>query len=347
MKKYIFTGLIGIVPFFWAFLRPQQAAFIPKDKLSEYGFFTGNLADLKPADGVVPYDLITPLFTDYAQKQRFVYVPKGTQVAYNDSFPLEFPVGSVIIKHFYYPFDERHPEKGRRIMETRVLARGEGGWQAMPYIWNDEQTDAVLEVGGGTREVTWKDIKGKKRTFTYVIPSTNQCKGCHIRGKKMSPIGPSARQLNSDYGYTEGKANQLQYWQSHGMMAGLPADMGRVPRLANWTDPAESLDRRARAWLDINCGHCHNPVGPANTSGLLLDIHNQNPTALGVLKTPVAAGRGAGDLRFDIVPGKPDESILIFRVHSADPGIMMPELGRTLIHEESVALLREWISAMK
>lgn len=346
MKKYLFALLIVGIPFLWAFLQPAGPAFIPKNTLSEYGFFTGKLADLQPADGVIPYDLNTPLFTDYAYKQRFIYLPPGTQATYRDTVTLDFPVGTVLIKNFYYPLDERHPEKGRRILETRLLVHDKGGWLTVPYIWNDAQTDAVQEVGGATLDVAWRDAKGKKRTITYNIPNMNQCRGCHIRNKKMSPIGPSARQLNGEYPYPEGKENQLQHLQRLGLLKGLP-DLAQVPRLANWQDPTESLDSRARGWLDINCGHCHNPTGPANTSGLLLDFHNSNPTALGILKTPVAAGRGAGDLKYDIVPGKPDQSILLYRMNSTDPGVMMPELGRSLIHEEAVTLIRDWIAAMK
>ncbi len=83
------------------------------------------------------------------------------------------------------------------------------------------------------------------------------------------------------------------------------------------------------------------------TSGLNLSVAEPDPTALGILKTPVAAGRGSGGNAYDIVPGKPDESILIYRLTSTDPGDMMPELGRKTVHTESLILLKEWIRAMK
>jgi hypothetical protein len=117
-----------------------------------------------------------------------------------------------------------------------------------------------------------------------------------------------------------------------------------VQAMATWNDPATgTLNERARAYLDANCGHCHSRYGPANTSGLFLDIYETDPGHLGVNKTPVAAGRGAGNLRFDILPGDPQHSILIFRMKTNDPAIAMPEIGRERIHKEGVALIEEWI----
>jgi uncharacterized repeat protein (TIGR03806 family) len=163
----------------------------------------------------------------------------------------------------------------------------------------------------------------------------------------MRPIGPSARQLNGTFSYAEGADNQLAHWQAAGLLHGLPADAAQIPRLAVWNDPATgSLDDRARAWLEINCAHCHNPHGPASTSGFFLDIHQTDRTVLGVYKHPVAAGRGAGEGTWDIEPGNPDKSILYYRMVSTDPGVMMPELGRRLVHAEGAALIRDWIAQM-
>ena len=110
-------------------------------------------------------------------------------------------------------------------------------------------------------------------------------------------------------------------------------------------DAGAPVADRARAYLDINCGHCHSAVGPADTSGLWLDAATDEPRRLGLCKPPVAAGQGTGDHMFDIVPGRPEDSILIYRMASLDPGAMMPELGRGTVHEEGVALVRDWITA--
>ncbi|WP_395618484.1 SO2930 family diheme c-type cytochrome [Aquirufa sp.] len=307
-----------------------------KENLSDYGFFKGTLKEQIPSDGVVLYTLNSPLFSDYASKLRFIKLPEGQSVAYNPDSVLQFPVGTAIVKTFYYPIDERNPKKGRRLMETRVLLHEAKGWVALPYIWNKEQTDAVLEVAGGSDQVSWIDGAGKKQSFEYQVPNMNQCKGCHERSGEMTPIGPSVRQLND--------GRQLQHWETAGLIKGLPKD--HIPALVNYSDASASLDDRVKAYLDINCAHCHNPTGPARSSGLYLTWDSKDRTAYGFLKPPVAAGRGSGNLSYDIVPGKPEQSILHYRMASRDPGVMMPELGRQLTHHEGVELVRSWIASL-
>ena len=321
---------------FLAFFGLVSAESNYRENLSDYGFFKGNLKDQIPVDGVMPYALNSPLFSDYASKLRFVRLPSGQSVAYNPDSVLQFPVGTAIVKTFYYPIDERSPKKGRRLMETRVLLHEAKGWVALPYIWNKEQTEAVLEVAGGSDEVAWTDVSGKKQSFVYQVPNMNQCKGCHERSGEMTPIGPSVRQLNDGH--------QLQNWENAGLLKGLPKD--HIPALVNYSDASASLDDRVKAYLDINCAHCHNATGPARSSGLYLDWNSKDRTAYGFLKPPVAAGRGSGNLSYDIVPGKPDQSILPYRMASRDPGVMMPELGRQLTHHEGVELVRSWIASL-
>jgi uncharacterized repeat protein (TIGR03806 family) len=243
-----------------------------RENLSDYGFFSGSIKDQIPADGVTPYALNSPLFSDYASKLRFVRLPAGQSVAYNPDSVLQFPVGTAIVKTFYYPIDERHPKKGRRLLETRVLLHESKGWVALPYIWNKEQTDAVLEVAGGSDQVSWIDAAGKKQSFEYQVPNMNQCKGCHERSGEMTPIGPSVRQLND--------GQQLQHWETAGLLKGLPKD--HIPALVNYSDASASLDDRVKAYLDINCAHCHNAAGPARSSGLYLTWDSKDRTAYGL-----------------------------------------------------------------
>ncbi|GAA4404715.1 hypothetical protein GCM10023187_22400 [Nibrella viscosa] len=344
MRTIIGILLLALITYLSVGYRPATA---PKEKLSEYGFFAGEIAGQQPAPGVVPYRLNTPLFSDYAEKLRFVVMPQGETVPYNATEVLAFPVGTTLIKTFYYPNDFRDPAKGRRLMETRLLVHEPLGWKALNYVWNDAQTEAFLEVAGDTKTVSYVFEDGKKRSHAYTIPNLNQCKGCHNREEKMMPIGPSARQLNGDMAYAGTPENQLLHWQKAGLLTGMP-DLSDCPRAPVWNQPETgSLEARARIWLDINCAHCHNPKGPAMTSGLNLSVDETNPTALGILKAPVAAGRGSGGRDFDIVPGKPDASILLFRMVSTDPGIMMPELGRKTTYKEGVDLVRAWIKGMK
>ncbi|MCS6933924.1 MAG: hypothetical protein NZM35_02075 [Chitinophagales bacterium] len=320
----------------------------PYEKLSDYGFFKWPLADLKPNDRVIPYELITPLFTDYAFKARFVYVPEGKSVVYDTSQVLQFPVGSCLIKNFYYPEDFSKPEGKRRIIETRLLVHRQSGWEALDYIWNEEQTEAFLENTGALTEVSWKHYDGNRRTSTYIVPNKNQCKSCHWRNdlSAITPIGPKVRNLNCNLRYTEGEYNQLVYWTKAGILQGAPAP-DACPKIADWADKTRyNVNERARAYLEVNCGHCHSPNGPAYTSGLHLNLENTNPENLGVCKPPVAAGKATGGRLYGIVPGKPDASIMVHRMESEDPGVKMPEVGKNLVHTEGVALIREWITSM-
>jgi len=311
---------------------------IGKLKLSEYGFFKEPLANLTPANRVFPYEMNTPLFTDYALKKRFIYIPENTSANYHDSEVLEFPVGSVLIKNFYYDGGQLQNEPGR-IIETRLLIREESGWKALPYIWNKEQTDAFLEITGGGQVVTLKSAGA----FSYAVPTMAQCKSCHEKNGIIAPIGPTARQLNR----IENGKNQLTSLVDAGMLQGLP-DLSEVRKLASWADDESgSIDDRARAYLEINCGHCHRPVGPGKNSGLNLTIFSPTEQSLGVLKAPVAAGAGSGNLQYDIVPGEPENSILVYRMESTSPGVMMPELGRKLVHLEGIDLIKSWIKSMK
>ncbi|MGY0558554.1 SO2930 family diheme c-type cytochrome [Lysobacter sp. A421] len=316
-------------------------------------------------DGVVPYDLNTPLFTDYAHKLRTIWMPEGVQATYEPSDSFDFPVGTVISKTFYYPrsvgggfsdvartHDTPANASGLeldqvRMIETRILVRRPDGWDAIPYVWNDAQTDANLARTGALVPLTLVSGQGAHEDFTYVVPDESQCASCHAQDwvdRQIHPIGPRARHLNRDFDYVDGAANQLEYLTRVGYLTGAP-DATQAPRNADWSDPAAPLDARARAYLDINCSHCHNPEGSANTTGLSLGIDQPNDRHIGICKPPVAAGRGTGNHRFDIVPGKPDESILTYRMVATEPSVMMPELGRSTSHEEGVALIRAWIAA--
>lgn len=317
------------------------------EKLSAWGIFEGKMSALKPAQGVVPYGLNTPLYTDYAEKLRCIRLPKGQQVAYSADNKLEFPEGTLLVKTFFYPADFKKPGLEKDIVETRLLVKEMDGWKAITYVWNEDQTDAFLEIAGDDRNVNFIDKEGTKQQVRYVVPNQNQCKGCHNADDRIMPIGPVVSQLNGTYAYTTGRQNQLTYWKTHGMLQQLP-DISTLPRTAVWNDPATGdLNKRARAYLSINCAHCHRKEGPAQTSGLFLTESETDQIAIGVNKTPVAAGKGSGGRMFDIKPGHAEGSILWYRMQTQDPGERMPELGRSLVHKEGVALIKEWIDSMK
>lgn len=317
---------------------------VPYPSLSDYGFFKGELNELEPKVGVMPFDLATPLFSDYAHKKRFVVVPDGQKVEYNSKESFDFPKGSVLVKNFYYINDETDPSSDNRIIETRLLIHEEEGWMSYAYAWNEEQTDAALSLVGGQRDVEFTNKEGELVNVNYMIPNQNDCNSCHNISGVFTPIGPKARHLNTNFEYKEGVKNQLQKWEDEGLIS-LP-DVSQIPEAVVWTDESYSLDARAKSYLDINCGHCHRPEGTANNSGLFLYGLEEDPSALGLCKKPVAAGKGSGGLLYDIVPGTAEESILHFRLNSAQPDIMMPELGRTLVHKEGVKLIKDWIDSM-
>ena len=337
------------------------------ERLSSWRLLEQRDGKLEPNTGVTPYDLTSPLFSDYAHKLRAVVLPPGTSIRYGED-AFEFPVGTVITKTFYYPRGEG-ATKGAiavrkvlaqapgasldldrvRLLETRLLINTSSGWVALPYVWNAEQTEATLALAGDTLSLELVSDQGRQ-PFAYLVPDTNQCAGCHAlehHSQRIEPIGIRARHLNRTFSYGEQSANQLTHWQKTGLLSGAP-DPSSAPRNAQWDDPADGeIEPRARAYLDVNCGHCHRPNGSASTSGLLLHAQETDRARLGECKIPIATGRGSGDALFDIVPAKPDESILLHRMLSTEADVAMPELGRSLVHDEGVALIREWIASLR
>ena len=296
-------------------------------KLSDFGFFKDGAGQV-PQDFVYPYALNTPLWSDGAEKLRFIYLPDGTQATADGEGLLQFPVGAAIIKTFAFGTGAE-----RRLIETRVLLHREAGWVALPYRWNAEQTEATLALAGGRVDLTTP----AGEAISYAIPNKNQCKTCHASSNKVTPIGPKARNLSVRWMGEMLKAGKLDR---------IPPGAATMPVWAGYTakSPAEPF---ARAYLDVNCAHCHQPGGGASNSGLDLRWEQHDPHAFGIDKRPVAAGRGAGDNEFSIVPGHPDQSILLYRLNSAVPGIAMPELGKASVDKQGVAVVRRWIAEMR
>jgi len=334
----------------------------PPDLLSDLRALQWNAATetIEYNDRVVPYDLNTPLFSDYSLKARAIYVPEGQAMTYDADGVFQLPVGTAIFKTFYFPADFREPDANLTLIETRVLIHTEDGWEAWPYIWNEAQTDAVLDLGGESRAISFVDADGAEQTASYLIPQRNQCSSCHERNlggdePVITPIGPAARHLNRDYDYGDGPTNQLAYLAEQGMLDGMP-DLGAVPTAYDFgrvveggaeAIPDADVERAARSYLDINCAHCHDPQGTQGvTSQLFLNHDNEDAFRLGVCKRPGSAGAGTGGLTYDVVPGDPDESILVFRVETTEVGAMMPLLGRSLQHANGAALVRRWVANM-
>jgi len=332
----LFSLLFGVSPLKYA-----------KPKLSDYDFFKNPMADHQPQEDVLPYDVSAQLFSDYALKSRFIVLPSGEQLTYKPDGSFDFPVESILIKTFYYPADLRLPKENLQFMETRLLVHTPDGWMGFAYVWNDQQTDAFLEIAGERMDASFVDYAGNYVNFEYSVPNFNQCKGCHVNQGHMIPIGPKARLLNHEFDYNDGKMNQLEKWDILGMISGLP-NISSLSYTPDYNDiQSGTIEERARALIDINCAHCHRVGAPGETSGLFLNIEETDSTKLGVMKPPIAAGRGSGDMQYTIVPGQPEKSIMVYRMESTDPGIMMPELGQKLVHKDGVELVKKWIQEME
>ncbi len=295
--------------------------------LSEYGFFLDK-AGREPAPGVIAYELNTALYSDGADKLRYIVLPDGAQMkAGADGGLLDLPVGSAIIKTFAFGEGE-----DQRYIETRLLLHRADGWLALPYKWNEEQTEASLALVGARMDLTRPDGE----TISYQIPNKNQCKNCHQLGDVVTPIGPKSRNLSGEW-----LAAQVEA----GRMGTMPAVHDTVP---HWQvrDTSADIEEMARGYLDVNCAHCHQPGGSASNSGLDLRWEQQDTYAIGIRKPPVAAGRGAGGHKVSIAPGDPDASILVHRMSSTEPGVAMPELGRSTNDRAGIEVVRAWIEGM-
>ena len=335
-------------------------------QLSHWGVVTAHGKRLQLGQDVLPFDLNTPLFSDYAHKLRTLWLPPGTQAEYRSDDLFAFPVGTLLSKTFYYPLDADgrlalNDDYGNdfsadgldldrvRLIETRLLVHQPDGWDALAYVWDDAQREARLEIAGEILNLPVHD-GGAARSLTYIVPTRDECGNCHIadhtRGA-LEPIGTQARHLDKTYNhYADGPAPQLARWEQAGYLGGRSTTTAttKVPANALWTpDATDDLDHRARSYLDVNCGHCHNPRGAADTSGLFLDARETEPRRLGLCKPPIAAGRGSGGLAYSLVPGQPEASILSYRMHATQLDVMMPEIGRTTVHREGVALIDAWI----
>jgi uncharacterized repeat protein (TIGR03806 family) len=322
------------------------------ETLSAWGLFEDAPAQV-PADGVLPFDVTAPLYSDGSAKLRFLHIPEGEQINYDATEAWQFPVGSVLIKTFSQPEDEREDDGPQRFLETRLLVRDAESWVPLTYVWNDAQDEAFRENIGDAIDVTFTDASGVEQERTHIVPNTNECRDCHGTMENLDTLGGRTRMLNMDHdtGDGAGAVNQIDQLAELGLLDEEPAVASERETLVDPFGDA-SVSDRARAYMDSNCGSCHRPDrGEASQSGFLLayehtDPETDDPSNWGVCKVPTSAAGANCGLSFDVVPGNPDRSILICRVESEVAKVMMPPLGRTLVDEPAAALLREWITEL-
>ncbi len=316
-------------------------------KLSEYEFVErDSQGKLKFKESGLKYTLNTALFSDYAHKERIIFLPNSTQIQYDSKKVFDMPIGTVITKTFFMPKNLLKPTENLQKLETRLLIHQPKGWFAVSYIWDKEETEAEIAYGGKIIPLKIIDQEGKDIQFNYLVPSRNQCFNCHqaYEGNTQAivPIGIQAKHLNKEISLG---VSQLELWEKKGVLVGFLNFS--VPKLPDAFDERYSLEERARAYLDINCSYCHNTKGAGGlNSKLVLTFEETNLQEIGVCKTPGSAGKGGGGLRYDIVPSKAEESILYYRISTTESGAMMPPIGRALVHKEGVKLIQDWINSM-
>jgi parallel beta-helix repeat protein len=302
--------------------------------LSDYHFFTDSTDPTKsPIEGF-SYLLNNQLFTDYAIKHRFIFLPSGQSIKYQAQYALDFPVGSAITKTFsIQEADKPTPT----LLETRVLIRRASGWIPLNYSWKAGK--AVLNRAGFVRSMTARVDGQGDLALDYHSPNLRQCSSCHFINEKLTPIGPQAKFLN--------RKNQLESWSQKSFLTGLPDSSEKIPALVEWNDVSKPVDDRAHAYLAINCTHCHNPAGNARNTGLFLQSERKSESVeMGHCKSPVAAGIGTGGNEFDIQPGSAEKSILYYRISHSHLAVKMPQLGRSVNHLEGNELIKDWINQM-
>ena len=288
------------------------------ENLSELNLFKGNLKDLAPTDVVTIYELQTPLFTDYCHKKRFISLPKGESMTYTDEgFPV-FPNNTILAKTFYYNLDERNPGLGKKILETRVLIKKAGVWEIGNYVWNAEQTEAVRDEAEHTIPVSWVDANGNTKTTDYVVPDYQSCVMCHNSRGVRTPIGPKIRNMHV--------GNQLQNFMDAGILTGI-TDMASVVKLPNWEDSSYTNEQRVRAYLDVNCAHCHQPDG----------YYGQNFNTDFEFRY---------ETRFSDTHIFEKRDAIITRMHSSISGYGMPFIGTTLKHDEAITLVETYLNSL-
>ncbi len=284
--------------------------------LSDLNLFAGNLNDLTPSARAFEYNLNTPLFTDYAHKQRLIALPPGTSMDYIDNGFPDFPDNTLISKTFYYYNDERDESLGKTMIETRILIKTNGTWELGNYKWNADQTDATLDDMAHTVPVSFVDNNGTTNTINYGIPSMQDCINCHNSDATITPIGPKLRTMNFN--------NQLQDFISSGYLTSL-TDPTSVTTLPNWEDTSYSLEERSRAYFDVNCAHCHSDGGYCQFQSQLR-LTYETP----FVDSMIFERKGSIDNR----------------MRTYNPGISMPLIGTSLVHDEGYALIRQYLNTL-
>lgn len=319
---------------------------VPYAKLSDYHFFVGNIANQIPSLNVVAYEPASSLFTDYASKKRFIWMPNGVNASYvADDKILNFPVGTVLIKTFYYTTIQ--PGNTTKLIETRLMIRKSDGWKFYEYLWNDAQTDADLLpanefLNGSFKTITFTKPNNEVITTNYRIPSDTECLSCHKINEIPTPIAVKPQNLNHNFNYTNGSMNQLQKLVTQGYLDSYPSN---ISSLVDYHDTSQPLGLRVRSYLEVNCAHCHQDQGRCDYRSIRLGFRQTlEDSNIGICLN--ADEEISPTLQKIITPGNVSKSVMHYRMISNDESERMPLLGRTIVHDEGVELLEQWINSL-
>lgn len=334
---------------------------VPYPKLSDYNFFEGEIKNQKPVEGVLPYEPASALFTDYALKKRFVWMPKDKKATYNtDSTVLELPVGAALIKTFYYDnVQDISPVGGTRIIETRIMIRKADGWIYADYVWNTEQTEAYYSLQGSFTPIAWKDQNNVIKSTDYRIPSEAQCIVCHKSSQTVPggvitthiPIGIKPQNLNFEYNYGTSTKNQLEKWVEQGYLESnfsLPTVENTT---VNYNDTSKSLSLRARSYVDANCAHCHQTDRHCDYRPMRFAFSETGSanglTNMGVCVNTQDMQGFPAQLNKIVSPGNISKSMMYYRLNTTNEAYRMPLHGRSVIHDEGLLLIKNWINSLE
>lgn len=265
--------------------------------------------------GLIPYDLVSELWSDGARKRRWIALPSGGAMPLASNGSWIPPAGAFLIKEFALETTPGNPAT-RRPVETRFMVNdATNGWLGFTYRWNTAGTDATLLDQSQT--YAWTLDNGTQHTHLY--PSRGHCRSCHYPG--VGPVlGLRPEQLARWNDYNGTIADQLTTLSSLGVTA-----QASPPAFTSPHDPSATWERRTRGYLAANCSHCHNPQ--------YITIKDLR------FATPLASTK----LCESIVAGDPDSSVVYQRVTSR-PG--MPPLGTLAVDPLARELLGTWIANM-
>lgn len=300
------------------FAFPKTIVF--EDSLSAYKIFEATPSNLSPSEGFQLLELSSALFTDYSHKQRLVKIPMGTKMTRSRDGAIEFPNGTILTKTFFYYHDERDTSLGKRVIETRLEIKQKDVWNAATYVWNQEQTDAMLTLHGADAPIAWTDENGIDRSTLYHIPTENECMTCHQSNSKMTPLGSTFLNLNRNVERNGNTLNQITHLQNLELLT--PFSVHQIGQMVDYKDANASLEDRGRAYLAMNCTHCHNPNGWTGAAERDFDFRYETPF---------------------------DETGIRYETEKMKRALQdgeMPLIGTTMLDEEGINLLIEYLDGL-